>query len=250
MSDVLNIDNTTKINEIIGYDIKGNPIKVITDDINVLYDKNGKAVKKRCTGECNELKSLIEFHVNKGGLFGKQTECKTCRSTERRELNYLAKTEGEKYCNGCETNHPVDEFDKDRRNSNGLQTYCRKYQKINNAKWKSTFNGFLTNLFKDLRENAKNRDIKVEITKDDIIKLYHQQDEKCALTGKQLTINVKTEENDVSTLWNLSVDRIDSNNDYTKDNIQLVGKIINKMKMEYSQDDFINTCKLVDSYNK
>ena len=45
--------------------------------------------------------------------------------------------------------------------------------------------------------------------------------------------------------FNISVDRIDSNKDYSKDNIQLVGAIINRIKSDLSNDEFTEICNMV-----
>ena len=47
---------------------------------------------------------------------------------------------------------------------------------------------------------------------------------------------------------NISVDRIDSQKDYTIDNIQLVCQIYNYMKWDLKQDDFVKYCKHVVEY--
>ena len=47
---------------------------------------------------------------------------------------------------------------------------------------------------------------------------------------------------------NISIDRIDSDQGYYIDNIQLVVPKINMMKFTYSQDDFIDMCKLVSNH--
>ncbi len=47
---------------------------------------------------------------------------------------------------------------------------------------------------------------------------------------------------------NISIDRIDSNKGYYIDNIQLVYPKINMMKFTYSQDEFIDMCKLVSNH--
>jgi hypothetical protein len=43
-------------------------------------------------------------------------------------------------------------------------------------------------------------------------------------------------------IYNVSVDRIDSKKSYSNDNIQLVCSIINTMKWDLDQEDFINLC--------
>ncbi len=47
-----------------------------------------------------------------------------------------------------------------------------------------------------------------------------------------------------------SLDRIDSTKGYTLDNIQWIHKDLNKMKMNFANDYFIKTCKLVAENNK
>jgi hypothetical protein len=46
-----------------------------------------------------------------------------------------------------------------------------------------------------------------------------------------------------------SLDRIDSSKGYTKNNIQWIYKPINSMKRDYTQERFIELCKLVAKNN-
>lgn len=46
------------------------------------------------------------------------------------------------------------------------------------------------------------------------------------------------------------MDRIDSNKDYTKDNIQLTCKLANMMKHELSHEQFIKLCHIVGENNE
>jgi hypothetical protein len=116
------------------------------------------------------------------------------------------------------------------------------------------FEVFIRHLFKDLIHNNKKRpkELEVNINIDDIILLYKKQGSLCALTGTPLTIkntvDRKGEENDhchIQNIWNISVDRIDSSKGYDKDNIQLLGAIINRMKLDLSEEDFIELCRLL-----
>ena len=43
----------------------------------------------------------------------------------------------------------------------------------------------------------------------------------------------------------ISIERIDSNKGYTKDNVVLVAGIVNSMKNDLSQDEFIKTINLI-----
>lgn len=77
--------------------------------------------------------------------------------------------------------------------------------------------------------------------------LIANQNFKCALTGDDLIIRQSgiylhaTEEN-------LSLDRIDSTKGYIEGNVQWVTKIVNFMKRDYPQEDFIETCKKIVNY--
>jgi hypothetical protein len=94
-------------------------------------------------------------------------------------------------------------------------------------------------LWSNLIANAKNRNIKVFITPDDIYNTYIKQNKKCALSGLDLVFSFNSELNSAS------VDRINSKQNYTKDNIQIVHKTINQCKMDLSNDDFYKMCKYV-----
>lgn len=91
-----------------------------------------------------------------------------------------------------------------------------------------------------IMRNAKARNISFQVSKEDLWKLYEQQNGKCALTGLDISFaNKTTEPNEAS------LDRVDSSKGYVKDNVQWVHKDINKMKMELPLERFVELCKLV-----
>lgn len=90
--------------------------------------------------------------------------------------------------------------------------------------------------------NAKNRNLSFDISKEFLWELYLQQEGKCALSGLDISFAEKTTEPNEA-----SLDRIDSDKGYVKDNVQWVHKDINKMKMELNESRFIELCKLVSS---
>lgn len=67
--------------------------------------------------------------------------------------------------------------------------------------------------------------------------LYIAQNKKCALSGLDISFNPKSH--------TASLDRIDSNIGYTKNNVQWTHKDINLMKMNLNEDTFIKYCKLI-----
>jgi uncharacterized membrane-anchored protein len=82
----------------------------------------------------------------------------------------------------------------------------------------------------------------MNISKDYILDLFKKQNKKCALSGLDLTLDYNLENT-------ASLDRIDSNEGYIKDNVQWIHKKINKMKMELDQQEFISFCKLITQNN-
>jgi len=96
-----------------------------------------------------------------------------------------------------------------------------------------------------IQRSAKERNIRFNITKEDLICLFQKQKGLCALSGIRLQVN-----NTGNIERTLSLDRIDSNQGYTLSNVQWIHKYINKMKIHYNQDVFIILCCDVVSFNK
>jgi hypothetical protein len=194
---------------------------------------------KYCKG-CDTTKLRTEFHKN--GISVMPT-CKICRQKERRALNNPRK-KGTKYCARCDKNLLTKNFNSDKMAPDGLQSYCKECKKQQMYKRCSTFDGFTKNLFKDLRWNAKRRNIQVQITHKDIITLYKKQKGLCVYTKKQMTHECKERDTHqhIMNKWNISVDRIISSKPYTKDNIQLLCGAINRLKSNLNEKFFLYLC--------
>lgn len=92
------------------------------------------------------------------------------------------------------------------------------------------------NKIKKIFTKLNSRKYKVEITIDDILNKLQESNMRCNLTNIKLT----------TFGWNaLSIDRIDSDKDYTVDNIQIVSWCINCAKWTYSNSDFIEFLNLI-----
>ena len=191
-------------------------------------EKINKLLEKYCSG-CDQTKPRSEFHKNGKSVM---PTCKICRQEARKKENNPRK-EGEKYCAGCNITHSTSEFHSDKMAPDGLQSYCKKHKEKLRLIYLSTFDGFTKNLFKDLRSNAKKRNIDVFIKLQDIINLYNEQEGLCKITGMKMTNKCSKRESKqhIINKWNISIDRVDSNKDYTKDNIQLLSSIVNRIKI-------------------
>lgn len=78
--------------------------------------------------------------------------------------------------------------------------------------------------------------------------LFLEQDRKCIYSGIILTFPKLSTSQSISKST-ASLDRIDSDKGYIEGNVQWVHKHINIMKNAYSQEHFINMCKLVAENN-
>lgn len=107
------------------------------------------------------------------------------------------------------------------------------YKEITGTHWRS--------ILYNANGKKKRAAIPVEITIQDAWQLFEKQDRRCALTGIELKFGKER---------TASLDRIDSNKGYIKDNIQWIHKDINRMKNIFSNTYFIWACKKVSSHCK
>lgn len=101
--------------------------------------------------------------------------------------------------------------------------------------------------FSSLKCSAKKRNLQLEITIEDIWKVFEKQNRKCKISGLEISF-ASSQKNRIDTT--ASLDRIDSSKGYTKDNIQWVHKIVNRMKNNSSDKDFIKMCNVISGYNQ
>ena len=208
-------------------------------------------IKTKICKICKQCKESTFFHRNGKTLY---PSCKECRSIERKKIKYDAPKEGIRECPCCKNSLDISNFHCDKSQPTGLQSYCKKCQTEKTKKYTSTLNGFIKKIYKDMYHNAEKRAKKllIDITCDDIHEMYNKQNGKCALSGLQLsheTYAYRDNEHIINRM-NISIDRINSNLGYTKDNVQLVGAIVNRMKTDLPDQEFINFCSIVAEFNK
>lgn len=99
--------------------------------------------------------------------------------------------------------------------------------------------------YHNIKCQAKRKKIDFNVSKEFLWNLFEKQNSKCALTGLDLLMPVKSDDvkNGNKTA---SLDRINSDIGYLEDNVQWVHKDINMMKQSLQQSKFIDYCKLVD----
>src|SRR5437868_1347514 len=79
-----------------------------------------------------------------------------------------------------------------------------------------------------IESGARARGHKIDITPEEAWQLFLDQNRKCALSGMKLMFKSRWDANDGTA----SLDRMDSNGDYTIDNVQWIHKDINLIKTQ------------------
>lgn len=74
---------------------------------------------------CDLEKELTEFGYDKYELDGRNTRCKYCINTLKKNKNFVAISDGKKKCMHCKEEKEVASFHKNRTNSDGLHVWCR-----------------------------------------------------------------------------------------------------------------------------
>ena len=200
-------------------------------------------LQKQCS-YCKVLKSLDQFHNLKTGKLGKHSHCKKCRENYRKKLSYSKPQNGMLKCNMCHEIKDVDEYYRDKSSCTGLQSYCKNCQKEKIYESQSKLEGYISKLYNTLLTKYTD---KVKITKEDILKVYYNQNKKCAFTDELLTYysGSPLTENKYESNFNISISRKNINQDFTINNIELIGNTIYKMKGKLNNQEFLRLCQLI-----
>jgi hypothetical protein len=101
--------------------------------------------------------------------------------------------------------------------------------------------------YKTYHSSAKRRHLLFNIDEEYILKQFIKQNGQCAITG-QLLILPQNYQEYKSYTWTASLDRIDNNLGYIKDNIQWVHKLVNLSRSSLSIDRYRFLCFSVVNY--
>lgn len=96
--------------------------------------------------------------------------------------------------------------------------------------------------------HAESRGLEVEFSEEWVWSLLEKQNWKCALSGVDLTVatNATDRKNGVTTA---SIDRVNSDLGYTRENTKFVHKDLNRMKSDFPEPHFVEWCRLVASHH-
>lgn len=161
------------------------------------------------------------------------------KAKERKSIHRENNGIEEKWCNTGKHWISIIEFNKSSRSWDFLNSRCRECQSKYNKKLNNIVS--IKSIYENIRKMAPYRKIKFNITLSDLEYCYDVQKGKCFYSGRNLIF----EKHDID---KISVDRIDSSEGYTPDNIVFCTKSINSMKNNLSTKQFYSIIN--DIYNK
>jgi hypothetical protein len=123
------------------------------------------------------------------------------------------------------------------RNRERISVYMSSWKKRNRRR-KTDARSYMRYVFYGVKNRRWEGD---DLTIDDLHALYDEQRGRCALTGFIMTHSPGKEFQDT----NVSIDRIDSLKGYKKGNVRLVCRRANVMRMDLSDKDLHEWCRMI-----
>jgi hypothetical protein len=145
-----------------------------------------------------------------------------------------------KQCNVCKETKPLEQFTKNKVKKDNLKNLCRACSKIKRSKYYTTPRGRSAILLGSVRFHTvgKRANLEKTLTREDIIPALETG--KCQLTGLPFDFNPTTTRQNP---YAPSLDRIDSQKGYTKDNVRIVLYAVNVALGEQSDEKILPILK-------
>lgn len=142
-----------------------------------------------------------------------------------------------KPCKLCRENKDINDFHWQIEKRSGKKyhsCYCKicDAKRARERKASSPLNRIKSNLL-----SAKHRAF-CDVSPEEVLEIYDSQGGRCFYTGEILELSCNSKNV-------LSIDRIDPEKNYTKDNIVLCTKLVNTMKSNLKIEDFERICKII-----
>jgi len=150
-----------------------------------------------------------------------------------------------KTCFCCKETKELSLFFKHSQTPDGLHSWCkeccRKGNQKSRIKVNSTIEGRAKVFLQNAKKSAKKRNQEFFLEIPDVVGCWYDQLMICAYSGIEMTL-------EAGKLNTVSIERIDSNIGYTKDNTILVCQAINRMKSDFNYQDFYMLCQSVAKF--
>jgi hypothetical protein len=150
-----------------------------------------------------------------------------------------------KVCFRCKDTKPFESFFRHKQTQDGYHSWCKSCCADGNNKSRNKINSTIQGRAKvflcNAKKSAKKRGQEFALTIDDIVECWNLQLGVCAYSGRDMTL-------EASQLNTVSIERIDSRVGYTPANTVLVCQAINRMKSDFSYNDFYHLCRDVAEF--
>jgi hypothetical protein len=150
-----------------------------------------------------------------------------------------------KTCFCCKEAKEPSLFFKHKQTHDGLHSWCKACCKKSNAISRDKVNSKIETrakiFLRNARNSAKKRNQEFSLEINDVVGFWNDQAMICAYSGLEMTL-------EAGKLNTVSIERIDSNIGYTKENTILVCQAINRMKSDFSYQDFYMLCQSVAKF--
>ena len=142
-------------------------------------------------------------------------------------------------CTSCNKVRKLSQFEKLKDGSyRGVCIACQLAQRA--RKTSATPEAYLQMLNIQLKSHRSKQDIQYELTTEDVVDMWEAQGGRCALSGVLMTHHRDGALGDVKQKeFNASIDRINPQGPYVRENVQLVVNRVNTMKHTLGEDMFV-----------
>ena len=156
-----------------------------------------------------------------------------------RQTKVKPESQGSRLCTSCNKVKLLSQFETFKDGFvRGLCQQCVTLQKA--KKTSATPESYLQVLNTQLKSQRLKQGVQYDLTTEDVVDLWETQNGKCALSGVLMTHQRDGTYGDRKKKeFNASIDRINPNGPYVRQNVQLVANRINTMKHTLSQDMFM-----------
>lgn len=180
--------------------------------------------------DCKIVKEIKDFY--KG-----QKRCKECTKIRNRKF----KEKNPEYHKVGGPGYTYDKIDRKAHNKQRYQKYKGRYQKYNDE-FRQTPRGSLYQVLEAIRGRAKKKGYELDFDLEHLVSLFEQQSGKCVATGIPFDLS-DTSRSKRFRPFSVSIDRIDSNGIYCKQNIRLVCVAFNLALNSFGEEVFEKIAK-------
>lgn len=162
-----------------------------------------------------------------------------CEVSMPREVKKKAESQGSRVCTSCNKVRLLSQFEHFKEGYvRGVCQQCVTLQRSRKAS--ASPESFLRILNTQLKSQRIKQGIQYDLTTEEVIELWEMQEGKCALSGVLMTHQRDGTYGDRKKKeFNASIDRINPQGPYVRENVQLVANRANTMKHTLGQDMFM-----------